>query len=122
MVADAQTHSSEDRRRREEIESRNTADSLAYQVERQISELGDRVPPNEKARAEQLINEIRELVRNNSGDVARLRQLSSDLQQVAYGLGSAASSGQPREGGSGGEDRRSGGGNDDVIDAEFKET
>ena len=122
MVADAQTHSSEDRRRREEIESRNTADSLAYQVERQISELGDRVPPNEKARAEQLINEIRELVRNNSGDVARLRQLSSDLQQVAYGLGSAASAAQPREGGSGGEDRRSGGGNDDVIDAEFKET
>ena len=50
MVVDAQSHSDEDRRRREEIEARNTADSMAYQVERQIAELGDRVPINEKAR------------------------------------------------------------------------
>ncbi len=92
MVADAQSHSEEDRKRREEVEARNSADSIAYQVERQISELGDRVPMNEKARAEQLIAEIRELVKNNSTDVARLRQLTSDLQQLAYGLASAADS------------------------------
>ncbi len=42
MVADAQAHSDEDRKRREEVEARNSADSMAYQVERQISELGDR--------------------------------------------------------------------------------
>ncbi len=42
MVADAQAHSEEDRKRREEVEARNSADSIAYQVERQISELGDR--------------------------------------------------------------------------------
>ena len=82
MVTDAQAHAEEDRKRREEVEVRNTADSIAYQVERQIRELGERVPPNEKARAEQLIGEIRELVKNNSTDVARLRQLTSDLQQV----------------------------------------
>jgi molecular chaperone DnaK len=117
MVADAQAHSSEDRRRREEVEARNSADSLAYQVERQIGELGDRVAPNEKARAEQLIGEIRELVKSNSGDVSRLRQLSSDLQQVAHGLAGAA---QTQGGGEGGP--RPGGGNDDVIDAEFKQT
>ena len=92
MVTDAQAHSDEDRKRREEIEARNTADSMAYQVERQMRELGDRVPMNEKARAEQLISEIRELVKSNSTDVARLRQLTSDLQQVGYGLTSAASS------------------------------
>ena len=117
MVADAQAHSSEDRRRREEVEARNSADSLAYQVERQIGELGDRVAPNEKARAEQLIGEIRELVKSNSGDVSRLRQLSSDLQQVAHGLAGAA---QTQGGGEGGP--RPGGGDDDVIDAEFKQT
>ena len=94
MVADAQSHSDEDRRRREEVEARNNADSIAYQVERQIRDLGDRVPLNEKARAEQLIAEIRELVKNNSSDIARLRQLTSDLQQVAYGLASAAADGQ----------------------------
>ena len=86
MVTDAQAHSEEDRKRREEVEARNSADSMAYQVERQMRELGDRVPVNEKARAEQLISEIRELVKNNSSDVARLRQLTSDLQQVGLWL------------------------------------
>jgi len=104
MVADAQSHSDEIAGEREEVEARNNADSIAYQVERQLKELGERVPMNEKARAEQLINEIRELVKNNSADVGRLRQLSSDLQQVAYGLSSAASGQErgPDGGGSGG--------------------
>jgi molecular chaperone DnaK len=123
MVADALSHSEEDRRRREEVEARNSADSMAYQVERQIRDLGDRVPMNEKARAEQLIAEIRELVKNNSSDVARLRKLTSDLQQVASGLASAAysqaSSGGGQGGGPGGTQP---GGGDDVIDAEFKQT
>ena len=66
---------------REEIEARNTADSIAYQEERQVSELGDHVPMNERARAEQLILQIQELVKTNSTDVAQLRQLTSDLQQ-----------------------------------------
>jgi len=121
MVTDAQSHSEEDRRRREEVEARNTADSMAYQVERQIQELGDRVPLNEKARAEQLISQIRELVKNNSSDVSRLRQLTSDLQQVGYGLSSSGPAGQgPQSGRPGGP--QPGGGDDDVIDAEFKET
>ena len=123
MVADAQANSAEDRKRREEIEARNNADSMAYQVERQISELGAGVPLNEKARAEQLIAEIRELVKNNSTDIARLRQLTSDLQQVAYGLASAAdnqtTSARPAKAMDRPGLRRGG---DDVIDAEFKET
>jgi molecular chaperone DnaK len=123
MVADAQSHSEEDRKRREEVEARNSADSMAYQVERQISELGAGVPLNEKARAEQLIAEIRELVKNTSADIARLRQLTGDLQQVAYGLASAAA-GQTTSAGSqgNGPGRTQHGGGDDVIDAEFKET
>jgi molecular chaperone DnaK len=127
MVADAQAHSDEDRRRREEVEARNNADSIAYQVERQLQELGDRVPVNEKARAEQLITEIRDLVKNQSTDVARLRQLASDLQQAGYSLSSAAysqatSAGAQGAGASGASGGAQSGGSDDVIDAEFKET
>jgi molecular chaperone DnaK len=124
MIREAEAHSEEDRRRRQEIEVRNNADSMAHQVERRINELGDRVPANEKARAEQLISEVRELVKNHSSDVARLRQLTSDLQQMIYSLSSAASSGaaSPGEDG-GGRTRPAGaGGTDDVIDAEFKQT
>ncbi len=133
MVADAQSHADEDRRRREEVEARNQADSTAYQVERQLQDLGDRAPVNEKARAEQLISEIRELIRNNSPDIARLRQLASDLQQIAYGLASAGytqaaagGAGSPGSGSQAGAGPRAGGGGpgaggaDDVIDAEFK--
>jgi molecular chaperone DnaK len=123
MVNDAQAHSEDDRKRREEVEARNSADSMAYQVERQIRDLGDRVPLNEKARAEQLIAEIRELVKNNSSDVARLRKLTGDLQQVAYGLSSTASSQANSAGGQGGgAGGPQPGGGDDVIDAEFKQT
>jgi ATP-dependent Clp protease ATP-binding subunit ClpA len=50
-----------------------------------VRELGDRVPMNEKARTEQLILEICELVKIDSTDVARLRQTTSDLNQVGYG-------------------------------------
>jgi molecular chaperone DnaK len=120
MVTDAQSHSEEDRKRREEVEARNAADSIAYQVERQINELGDRVPMNEKARAEQMIAEIRELVKSESSDVSRLRQLAGDLQQLAAGLASPGYSQAAGAQGGGSGDTQPGGGGDDVIDAEFK--
>jgi molecular chaperone DnaK len=123
MVADAQSHADEDRRRREEVDARNHADAISYQVERQISELGDRAPANERARAEAMINEVRELVKSQSSDIARLRQLASDLQQLASGLASAAytraaagGAQGPGPGSQGTQER----GPDDVIDAEFK--
>jgi len=123
MVRDGQAHSEEDRRRREEVEARNSADSIAYQVERQIRDLGDGVPLNEKARAEKLIAEIRELVKSNSSDIGRLRQLASDLQQIAHALASTAYSRAASAGAQGGGtgNAQSGSG-DDVIDAEFKQT
>src|SRR5262249_41151899 len=94
MVADAQRHATEDRRQREEVEARNHADTIAYQVERQLHEFGDRAPMHERARAENMIREIRQMVKNQSTDMARLRQLSSDLQQLAAGL---ATSGYAQE-------------------------
>jgi molecular chaperone DnaK len=123
MVADAQAHTEEDKRRREEVEARNNADAIAYQVERQIRDLGDHVPLNDKVRAEQLITEVREAIKNNSSDVARLRQFTSDLQQIAAGLSSAAysqaASASTKAGGTG---PARGASSDDVIDAEFKQT
>ncbi|MBO0862383.1 MAG: molecular chaperone DnaK [Chloracidobacterium sp.] len=128
MVADAQSHADEDRRRREEVDARNHADAVAYQVDRQLGELGDRVPVNERARAEAMINEVREMVKNQSTDSARFHQLSSDLQQLSSGLQSAAytraaagGAQGPGAGGSGGAGRESQErGSDEVIDAEFK--
>jgi molecular chaperone DnaK len=125
MIQEAKTHAEEDKRRREEVEVRNSAESAAYQVERQMQELGDRVPVNERARAEQLIKEARDLVKSESADLARLRQVASDLQQIASAISSAAAA--PGDtaakgassGGNGKANQASS--TDDVIDAEFKE-
>jgi molecular chaperone DnaK len=111
MVSDAQRHAAEDRQQREAVEARNQADSVAYQVERQLHDLGDRAPMHERARAEQMIQEIRQLVKDQSTDMAWLRQLGSDLQQLAAGL---ATSGASQD------DRQRGDAADEVIDAEFK--
>ncbi len=122
MVSDAQRHAAEDRQQREAVEARNQADTVAYQVEHQLYELGDRAPMHERARAESMIQEIRQLVKDQSTDMARLRQLSSDLQQLAAGL---AASGYAQEtagtaSGAGRDGRQRGGAADEVIDAEFK--
>jgi len=123
MISDAQQHAEEDKRRRELVEARNTADSLAYSVERAIRDLGDRVPEHERARAESLINDIRNAIKDETTDIERLRQLTSDLQQVSHSLASAAysqESGAAAAGaGAGAGGQTSGGDDDDVIDAEY---
>lgn len=133
MVADAQSHSAEDKRRRETIEVRNTADTLAYQLERSLRELGDKVPSNEKARSEVMIEETRKAVQDESTTKERFQQLASDLQQAAQMISAEAyqQAGTGAERGTGAEERRGDdyrggrrqppGGGDDVIDAEFTE-
>ena len=70
------------------------------------------------ASAEQFITEIRQLVQSNSADIARLRQLTGDLQQLAAGLTAAPSSRAATDGDTGPRSAHPGGA-DDVIDAEF---
>ncbi len=133
MVADAQSHSAEDKRRRETIEARNTADTLAYQLERSLREMGDKVPANEKARSEVMIEETRKAVQDESTTKERFQQLASDLQQASQMIAASAyqQTGADAERGTGpeegrGDDYRGGrrpppGGGDDFIDAEFTE-
>jgi molecular chaperone DnaK len=120
MVQDAQAHAEDDRRRREEIDARNELDSLAYRVEQQVQELQDRLPVNEKARAEQLAADARQAIEEQAG-LDRVRPLIADLQQVAHSLpASAAAAGASASGGNGGD----GAGaaeeeEEEVVDAEF---
>jgi molecular chaperone DnaK len=121
MVRDAEQHRSEDQRLRELIDVRNELDSAAYQVERRLSELGASAPVNEKARAEMLIADARQAIKEES-PLDRLRSLTSDLQQIYHGLSAApGGAGGAAPGGSGGQGgpQAGGAGDDDVIDAEF---
>jgi molecular chaperone DnaK len=99
MVKDAESHADEDRRRREEIEARNELDSLAYRVEQLLSELQDRLPVHEKARAEQLIGDARQALQDQAG-LDRVRPLIADLQQMLSSLPSSATA-QSAAGGNG---------------------
>ncbi|MFC4592035.1 molecular chaperone DnaK [Sphaerisporangium corydalis] len=112
MMADAERHRTEDARLRETIDARNELDAAAYQVEHRLAEQGETVPVHEKARAEQLVADARQAIKEES-PVERLRDLTAELQQVYHGLGVASS-------GAGTPDRTAGGASDeDVIDAEF---
>ncbi|MFF0578191.1 molecular chaperone DnaK [Streptosporangium saharense] len=118
MVADAERHREEDLRLREVVDARNELDSVAYQVERRLSELGEGVPVHEKARAEMLVSDARETVRQQETPLDRLRSLTGELQQVYQSLGTASAGGAGGPGGQGGAGG-AGGRDDDVIDAEF---
>jgi molecular chaperone DnaK len=125
MVRDAETHADEDRRLREAIDARNELDALAYRAEQLVNELQDRVPVNEKARAEQLIADARQAMQEQAG-LDRVRPLIADLQQVTHSLPAAASAPAGAAGnGAGGETPGDGAGGDaagddeEVVDAEF---
>jgi molecular chaperone DnaK len=123
MVKDAEQHRSDDARARELIDARNALDSAAYQVERQLGELGDALPVNEKGRAEMLVNDARQALQEDA-PLDRLRELTGELQQVYQSLaatGTRSGSGATAGGGqdSGGGRESDSGQDDDVIDAEF---
>jgi molecular chaperone DnaK len=121
MVADAERHREEDNRLRQLVDARNELESLAYQVERRLGELGDAAPVHEKARAEMLVGDARQAIREEA-PLDRIRTLTGELQQVAQALiarspGGAAGGG-PAEGPPGGAPPPAGG-DEDVIDADF---
>jgi molecular chaperone DnaK len=120
MVADAERNRSEDARLRELIDARNELDSAAYQVERRLRELADAVPVHEKGRAEMLISDARQAIKDEA-PLDRLRSLTSELQQIYQSLSAGAASGAAAGAGadSGAWRGAQASQDDDVIDAEF---
>ena len=88
MVRDAELHAAEDKRRRELIELKNQSDSLAYQSEKSLNELGDKVDPALKSRIEGLIKDLREAI--SQENESRMRSISSELQQAMYQVSQSA--------------------------------
>ncbi|WP_020575783.1 molecular chaperone DnaK [Actinopolymorpha alba] len=131
MVQDAERYRTEDTRLRELINARNDLDAAAYQVERRLRELGDAAAAHEKARAEMLVNDARQAVKDENAPLDRLRSLTGELRQVYHSLGAASAgvaggAGPAGPGGAGpggpgasGGPSAPGGTDEDVIDAEF---
>lgn len=127
MVREAEQNASADKERREHIEVKNQADSLAYQAEKQLAELGDKVPAPEKDKVQALVTQLREAISQENYD--RIKTLTTELQQALYSLSTnlyqqagGDGTGTPPPPGDGAAASGSSGSSDDVIDAEFSET
>jgi molecular chaperone DnaK len=121
MVKEAQSNAAEDKKRREEAEVRNEADTIVYQMERQLKESGEKLAAHEKGRIEQLTGDLKTALQENA-PVEKLRALISDLTQAGAAFHNQAQ--QPGAGGAQGEgaaDTAKKGPDDDIIDAEYTE-
>ena len=124
MVAEAERNRAADQQLRQEIDARNELDSVAYQVQRRLDELGDGAPEHERARAEMLIGEAHQAIQQEA-PLERVRNLTSELQQVYQALAARVGAGvgdggfgggaSPQDGSPGG----TGSAADDVVDADF---
>jgi molecular chaperone DnaK len=79
LVREAERHADEDRRKREEIETRNTADSLVYQAEKSLRDLGDRVPGDVRSDVENKIAALKSAMQGT--DTSAIRRASEELQR-----------------------------------------
>ncbi|WP_298405918.1 molecular chaperone DnaK [uncultured Chloroflexus sp.] len=113
MVREAQLHAAEDKARRELVELKNQADSLAYQTEKSLNELGDKIDSIERGRIEGLIKDLREAIAKE--DRNRIQQLSNELQQAMFKISQAAygDGAAPGAGSSGGRK------DDGVVEGEY---
>jgi molecular chaperone DnaK len=120
MVQEAKRHEGEDRKRRELVEARNQADSLAYQAEKALKELGDKVPADDRQSIEAKIAELRQAFQGD--DINRIKQLTEEVQQASYALSQQLYAQQAPSGSEGpAPGSPSGEEEGDVVEGEFRE-
>ncbi|UCD41220.1 MAG: molecular chaperone DnaK [Chloroflexota bacterium] len=122
MVQDAREHESEDKKRRELIEARNNADNLAYQTEKTLNDLGDKVPLEERQNIESEISELRETIKTDNID--SIRTQTEQLQNAFHAISQQMYAQQQQaEPGSNGHDPQAhqDEGEEDIVEGEFRE-
>jgi molecular chaperone DnaK len=124
MVREAESHADEDKRKKEEIEARNRADSLVYQTEKLLRENRDKVSDSDAKTVEAAIADTKKAL--EEGGVDRINQAADALTQASHKVAEAMYKSNPQGGQDGGSGSTDGGGgqsgqknNDDVIDAEY---
>ena len=119
MVKDAESHAEEDKAKKDEIEVRNQADSLAYGTEQTLKELGDKVPADTRQKAEDAVAAVKKAL--DGSDIEAIKAASEQLQTAAQDLAQVVYSSnedQSAAGASGAGASSQGG--DDVVDADYE--
>jgi molecular chaperone DnaK len=118
MVDDAKRHADDDRRRKDEVEQRNEADTLAYQAEKMLRDLGDKVPTESRSDVEEKVSAVRKALEGQ--DLAEIKRRKDALSQAMQKVGEAAY--QQADPGEAPEGQAQGGGDDEgTVEGEFRE-
>jgi len=137
MVNEAKEHADEDKKKRESIDARNTADGLVYSTEKLLKDMGDKVPADMKTKIEDQVKVLKKAIESDDAEQMKketetLQNLQNELSQKLYsqagaeggqGAGPEAGPGGQQAGpeaGAAGEGKQDGNGEEDVIDAEFE--
>ncbi len=123
MVKEAEVHAAEDKQRKEEVETRNNADSLVYQAEKTIKDLGDKADKTQVASVEAAAEKVKEALKGT--DIEAIKKATEELQKPLYEMSAAAY--QAAEGAGAAPGAEAGAAaeghskkDDDVVDAEYK--
>ena len=122
MVREAELHAQEDRQRREEIETRNRADSLAYQAERTLQDVGDKISASLRSEVEERVKAVRDALASN--DLTRVRSAADELERTMQRIGQEAYSQPGTAGGDGTSGAAPGtasGGESGTVEGEYRE-
>ena len=122
-VKEAEMHAEDDKKKQEEIEVRNNADSMIYTSEKTLEELGDKVDPEQKTKIEDLVKELRELV--GGDDIAAIKSKTDELTKIVQEVGAAIyqqaqQAQQQAEQNAQDTQADQKGGDDDTIDADYE--
>ena len=123
MVKDAESNASADKEKREKIDLKNQAETLVYQTEKQLGELGDKIDAAAKTKVEEKSKALKEAT--SKEDYESMKKLLEELQQELYAVGSSVyqqPGNQPPAAGAPDQNESNDKGGDDVIDADFTET
>ena len=132
MVKDAESHAEEDKKRREGVEVRNSADALVHGSEKNLKEYGDKVPDEDRQAIENAVKDLKDALEDEDSDPEALQAKTEALSEVSMKLGEAmykasqeeAAAAEAGDGGDGGDGDASGDADEDdgsVVDAEFEE-
>ena len=128
MVKEAEAHAAEDKAQKEGIEIRNNADSMVYQAEKLIKEMGDKAEAGQVDKAKAAIEKVKEALKGT--DTEAIKKATEELQEPLHAISAAAyqqaqqaqQAAGGQQGGQAGQQQSNGKQDDDVIDAEFTES
>ncbi len=123
-VKEAEKFAAEDKKKKEEVDVRNNADSLVYQTEKTLTELGDKISADEKASIETEVNKLKELLASASFDTEAVKAQTESVQKAFYAISEklyAQAQQAQQTAGAQGTDSASQSANDNVVDAEYTE-